>query len=106
VAQLRAGQRLILDGSHVSPVQAIDTTPTTAWTQGRIVLDGMTLEHAVTEVNRYVNAPVRLDAPGFADARISGSVETGDIGSFTTAVTAVLPLKAHTNSDGSVVLRP
>ncbi|RZF60641.1 hypothetical protein EWE75_22000 [Sphingomonas populi] len=106
VAQLQAGQRLILDGSRISRVQAIDTAPTTAWTQGRIVLDGMTLKHAINEVNRYVTTPVRLDAPGFADARISGSVETGDIGSFTTAVTAVLPLKAQTNSDGSVTLRP
>jgi len=106
VAQLRAGQRLVLDGSHISPVQAVDTAPTIAWTQGRIVLDGMTLEHAITEVNRYVNTPVRLDAPGFANARISGAVETGDIGSFTTAVTALLPLKAQTNSDGSVTLRP
>lgn len=106
VAQLQAGQRLIVDGSHVSPVQAIDTAPTTAWTQGRIVLDGMTLEHAIGEVNRYVNTPVHLDAPGFANARISGSVETGDIGSFTAAVTAVLPLKAQTNNDGSVTLRP
>ncbi|SDA36867.1 FecR domain-containing protein [Sphingomonas sp. NFR15] len=105
VTQLQPGQRLVLVSSRISPVQAIDTTPITAWTRGRIVLDGMTLEHAIAEVNRYVNTPVRLGARRFANARISGSVETGDIGSFTTAVTAVLPLKAQANSDGSVTLR-
>ncbi|MBP2274709.1 FecR family protein [Sphingomonas sp. PL20] len=104
IAQLRAGQGLTLDGAQRSAVRTVETTPALAWTQGRIVLDGMTLEHAIAEVNRYVKTPVRLDAPDFARARISGSVETGDVGSFTAAVTTVLPLKAQTNSDGSITL--
>lgn len=106
VVQLQEGQGLTLDGIQRSAVRAVETTPALAWTQGRIVLDGMTLERAIAEVNRYVKTPVRLDAPDFAQARISGSVETGDVGSFTAAVTTVLPLKAQTNSDGSITLQP
>ena len=106
VARLRAGQALTLTGGRVSSIKAVDTAPATAWTRGRIVLDGMTLQNAITAVNRYVDTPVRLDAPGFADARISGTVDTGDARNFAAAVTAVLPLKAQTDSDGSISLRP
>ena len=105
VARLRAGQALTLNSGRVSPIKAVDTAPATAWTRGRIVLDGMTLQDAITAVNRYVDTPVRLDAPGFADARISGTVDTGDARSFAAAVTAVLPLKAQTDADGSISLR-
>ena len=104
-ARLRAGQALTLNGGRVSPIKAVDTAPATAWTRGRIVLDGMTLQDAITAVNRYVDTPVRLEAPGFADARISGTVDTGDARSFAAAVTAVLPLKSQTDSDGSISLR-
>lgn len=105
VARLRAGQALTLNSGRLSAIKAVDTAPATAWTRGRIVLDGMTLQDAVTAVNRYVDTPVRLDTPGFADARISGTVDTGDARSFAAAVTAVLPLKAQTDSDGSISLR-
>ncbi|MCP8892824.1 FecR family protein [Sphingomonas faeni] len=105
VTQLHAGQALTLNGGRVGPIKAVDTALTTAWTRGRIVLDGMTLQDAITAVNRYVDTPVRLDAPGFADARISGTVDTCDARSFTAAVTAVLPLKSQTESDGSISLR-
>lgn len=105
VAQLRAGQGVTLDGGHVSLIKAVDMAPATAWTRGRIVLDGMTLQGAITAVNRYVDTPVRLDAPGFAETRISGTVDTGDPRSFFAAVTAVLPLKSQTDSDGSISLR-
>ncbi len=106
VARLSAGQALTLNGGRVSPIKAIDTVPATAWTRGRIVLDGMTLQDAITAVNRYVDTPVRLDATGYAEARISGTVDTGDARSFAAAVTAVLPLKSQTNTDGSISLRP
>lgn len=105
VARLRAGQSLTLNSGRVSPIKAVDTAPATAWTRGRIVLDGMTLQDAITAVNRYVDTPVRLGAPGFAEARISGTVDTGDARSFAAAVTAVLPLKAQTDADGSISLR-
>ena len=105
VARLRAGQALTVNGGRVSPIKAVDTAPATAWTRGRIVLDGMTLQDAITAVNRYVDTPVRLDAPGFAEARISGTVDTGDARSFTAAVTAVLPLKAKADANGSITLQ-
>ena len=105
VARLRAGQALTLNSGRVSPIKAVDMAPATAWTRGRIVLDGMTLQDAITAVNRYVDTPVRLEAPGFANARISGTVDTGDARNFAAAVTAVLPLKAQTDADGSISLR-
>ena len=105
VAHLRVGQGVTLNGGHASFIKTVDTAPATAWTRGRIVLDGMTLQGAITAVNRYVDTPVRLDAPGFAEARISGTVDTGDARSFAAAISAVLPLKSQTDGDGSISLR-
>ena len=104
-AHLRVGQGVTLKGEHVSFIKTVDTASATAWTRGRIVLDGMTLQGAISAVNRYVDTPVRLDAQGFAEARISGTVDTGDARSFAAAVTAVLPLKSQTDRDGSISLR-
>lgn len=102
--QLVAGQRFSLRGDHAPDVRTVDIASVTAWRQGRIVLDGMPLSEAVAEVNRYAHKPVRLDAGRFAGERFGGSFAVGDIDSFVAAVTAVLPLKAVRDADGSVHL--
>lgn len=99
---LVAGQQWS-DGAPTS-VQAANVTSATAWESGRIVLDGRSLADAIAEVNRYAAHPVRLDAPDYARARLSGSVVTGDTASFVAATTAMLPLGATTGADGSVTL--
>jgi transmembrane sensor len=81
-----------------------DVASATAWETGRIILDGRSLADAIAEVNRYAAHPVRLDAPRYAQARLSGSVVTGDTASFVAATTAMLPLAATTHDDGSVTL--
>jgi tRNA/rRNA methyltransferase len=45
-----------------------------------------------------------LVAPRFADVRLSGSIEAGDVQAFVTAVRALLPLQAVKGDDGSVSL--
>ena len=104
ISHLFSGQAL-----HVVPRQklapgAADTASSTAWTHGRLVLDSVPLAHAIDEVNRYTDHPVRLDDRAFADAKFSGSLTTGDVPSFIAAVTAILPLRAVTDDKGSVHL--
>jgi len=101
---LRPGQRLVLRGDTAAVVQGVDTKAATAWRQGRIVLDGWTLARAVAEVNRYTTRPVRLEATHFADARFSGTFDAGDIEGFVAATTALLPLTAVRDANGSIRL--
>ncbi|MGJ3648204.1 FecR family protein [Sphingomonas sp. GlSt437] len=101
---LAAGQQLALGADKTLVVHKIDTAAATAWKSGRIVLDRWTLGRALGEVNRYTTHPVELDAPQFADARLSGTFDVGDIDSFVAATTAVLPLDAVRDPDGAVRL--
>ncbi|RZF60860.1 DUF4880 domain-containing protein [Sphingomonas populi] len=101
---LRPGQRLVLRPDQTAVVQMVDTKAATAWRQGRIVLDGWTLARALSEVNRYTTQPVRLEATRFAEARLSGTFDAGDIEGFVAAATALLPLTAERDADGSVRL--
>lgn len=101
---LVAGQQWTASPGQMPTVRSVDTTQATAWTQGRIVLDGMPLGDAVAEVNRYAVHPVRLDAVDYADRRIGGSFEAGDVSSFVEAVTSLLPLRAERLEDGTTRL--
>jgi len=101
---LRSGQQLVLRPDHAAVMRAVDADTATAWTQGRIVLDGWTLARALVEVNRYTPRPVRLEAARYADARLSGTFDVGDIDSFVAAATALLPLTAQRDTDGAIRL--
>ena len=103
-ATLRTGQQLVLRPDRPAVVRAVDTGTATAWTQGRIVLDGWTLARALVEVNRYTPRPVRLGAARYSDARLSGTFDVGDIDSFVAAATALLPLTTQRDADGAIRL--
>ncbi|WBO24306.1 FecR family protein [Sphingomonas abietis] len=101
---LVAGQQWTVRPGEHPVVRAVDTMQATAWTQGRIVLDGMPLGEAIAEVNRYAAHPVRLEAADYAEERIGGSFEAGDVSSFVEAVTTLLPLHAERLEDGTTRL--
>lgn len=102
--RLRAGQQWRVRTHQAPQVRTVSTAAVTAWKSGRIILDGVTLRQAIVEVNRYASRPVRLDGPGYADARLSGSIDAGDVQAFVTAVTALLPLQAVQGDDGAISL--
>ena len=104
ISRLVSGQKLrVLPGRKPVPEMA-DLALANAWTHGHLVLDGVSLAHAIDEVNRYTDRPVRLADPTYAGAKFSGSLKTGDVPGFVAAVTAMLPLRAVTDKAGSVHL--
>ena len=101
---LNPGQQARLRVARAPDVRPVNVSTATAWTHGRIIFDGVPLEDAVAEVNRYTARPIRL-APGLqADRKLSGTFDTGDIDSFVTAATELLPIRAERASDGTVRL--
>ncbi|UAK25466.1 FecR family protein [Sphingomonas nostoxanthinifaciens] len=97
---LASGQQLIVRAGQAPHVRKVDPATATAWRSGRMVLDGITLGEAIAEANRYAARPVILEAKQYADRRISGSFEAGDVPSFVAAAVALLPLAAHRDKDG------
>lgn len=91
-------------GGQVGPIRSVDIDAETAWRSGRLLFKDTPLGDAVAEVNRYARRPIRLDAPALRAVAVNGSFETGDVETFTTAITALFPVKARSSDDGEIVL--
>jgi transmembrane sensor len=102
--QLASGQAWSRHRDEAPTVHPVDTTVATAWKQGRIVLEGRTLADAIAEVNRYTTRPIRLEAGRYANSQVGGSFDVGDVKGFVAATTALLPLEAVADADGTTRL--
>ena len=101
---MTAGQELTAVPDHQPTVQVADLEVTQAWELGHLVFRGEPLSDAVTEINRYTEHPITVD-PSAATIRISGVFNTGDIGSFVSAITGYFPVQATTDSNGAITLQ-
>lgn len=102
--ELVSGQAWSRHDDEAPTVRQADTAAATAWKHGRIVLEGRTLADAIAEVNRYTVHPVRLEAARYAGRKVGGSFDVGDVKGFVAATTALLPLQAVTEADGTTRL--
>lgn len=102
---LTPGKALATNASKPA-VQAIDAAAATSWTQGRLSFQGVRLDAAIAEVNRYSVKKISLAAPSLSAERISGVFDIGDTASFVAAVTDVYPLDVTAEPDGGALLRP
>jgi transmembrane sensor len=85
-------------------VVAVDPVVATSWVEGRLVFKGARLDQAVAEVNRYLVAPITLDASVTDTTRVNGVFKTGDREAFVAAVSDMFGLKVEVQSDGGVRL--
>jgi transmembrane sensor len=102
--RLFSGQEMLHPIGGAPVIRPVSGGATIAWTTGRIIFDNTPLSEAIAEINRYTQATVRLQAPSYAAAHVSGSFEVGDVGSFVQAATAVLPLSAERHANGQTNL--
>jgi transmembrane sensor len=98
------GQQWSTTAPEAAPTPA-DVAATTSWVGGRLTFHKTTLSDAVTEVNRYTKAPVRLEDPGLSNELISGMFDTGDVEAFIAAMTELYPLQAVRRPDGGYNLK-
>ncbi len=87
--------------AKVSPVNA---DAATSWTTGELTFVDMPLAEAVAEVNRYLAAPIILDAPAAANTPINGVFRSGDRTAFVSAAAHLFNLKAIREADDRVRL--
>lgn len=77
--------------------------PIIAWRQGEVILDRMSLADAIGEMNRYSKIPIRLDAPGKANRRISGVFRIGDSESFAQSAAALHRMRLYRRGDSMIL---
>lgn len=102
-SRMRAGQQARVTAEGVS-TRAVDAVRATSWTAGRLVFEDTPLRQAVTEVNRYLDDPVVLDAGVRADVPVNGVFRTGDRAAFASAAAAGLGLESRIQADGTLLL--
>lgn len=102
---VEAGRMLtVTDGSaRVLPVTADAMAAATAWQDGRIVFNGMSLGHAVAEFNRYLPHPIVLDGAGLTDVPLGGEFRIADPDSFLLALREGFGID-HRRQDGRIIL--
>ncbi|MGX1693456.1 FecR family protein [Brevundimonas naejangsanensis] len=85
-------------------VSTVNADTATSWTTGELTFVDTPLAEAVAEVNRYLAAPIVLDAPAAANTPINGVFRSGDRTAFVSAAAHLFDLKAIREADGKVRL--
>lgn len=98
---LAPGDQLTVTGDTLTKSR-IDPTRALSWKSGMITFTDVTLAEAATEMNRYSDIKLRVDAQ-VAEERLSGVFRVGDQEGFAAALEAFLPIKAE-RSVGEIVI--
>lgn len=94
------------DSAGASPdiVRDIDVAKVTGWREGRIFFDDLSLEDAVTEMNRHSAVHIRLESPALAGLRVNGMFKAGEQESFVAALQEYFPIEAERRGAREIVL--
>lgn len=102
---LVAGQatRTVQDG-RLSPSEKLDVANLLAWQRGRAVFRDVPLSEAVSEMNRYGHAPIRVSGDDVAAMRISGVFSVDNPSAFLDLLPAIAPVRVQSGADGSALI--
>ncbi len=101
---LEANQQIQANRERISITQHIDPAIITAWQRGKLHFDGTPLREVVADLQRYRQAPIRLNDARLDSLRVSGEYDTDAIESLINLLPVILPVSLARSSDGSVVI--
>jgi transmembrane sensor len=84
-------------------VASADIERTLAWREGRLELDGETLDSAVAEINRHSRLQLRVAGAALGRESLYGSFRMDDAAGFARAAAASLGTEARADPDGIVI---
>ncbi len=87
---------------HVSQTYAQDTS--LSWRSGKLILDNLSLDQALVQINRYLEKPLLLADKSTGSIRISGVYDTTQINRLVGNLPKVLPVYLTRNKQGNMVL--
>lgn len=97
-------------GATISPEEGlsiqtdVDVAAATAWRQGRLIVRDMSLSEVVAEINRYREQPIRIAEAKLGQQRVTASFLLDEQSAVLQALQQILPLRARTQDDGSIIL--
>ncbi|MBL8270846.1 FecR family protein [Steroidobacter sp.] len=100
---LAPGDRLTIPADATPAVDHPAMEAVTAWRRGLVALDGMSLSHAVQEMNRYSQTRLIIEQAEAQQLPVGGSFRIGDSASFAAAVAATYGLQVERRDDDIVI---
>ncbi|WP_260927520.1 FecR family protein [Novosphingobium sp. 9] len=85
------------------PVASAEIDRMLAWRDGRLELDGETLDSAVADINRHSRLQVHVASPALGRQSLYGSFRMDDAEGFASAAAMSLGAQAHKGPDGIVI---
>jgi transmembrane sensor len=77
--RLTAGKQVVVQSSgSAEPVREVDTERALAWSEGRLVFDGVPLGRVAEEFNRYNHVQLRIDGDDLAQRPVRGVFQASD----------------------------
>lgn len=107
VRNLTANQQTgVVQGQALDEVRHVDADSSRAWTRGKVIFNNAALSHVIDEINRYLDRPVRLDAPQLAKLHLSGVFSVDDPHAMIDALPAIAPVRLDYQPDGRISILP
>lgn len=97
--ELVAGQQLTVSANGNTQIETANVERTTAWQEGRLVIDNEPLSSVILRVNRYTTRSLSVADDGTGALRISGVFDSRDVDGFVSTITHYLPVEAETTAD-------
>lgn len=105
-AELAPGQQLDSSRPNLRTLSTADLENVTAWRQGQLAFDGLTLAEAVARIDTYHGVKITV-APEIAGLEPGGTFALDDLPALLRALENALSVKVLRNDDGSYrVVRP
>lgn len=102
--QLPAGQQVSYSaGAGLQLPSEANVEAATAWRDGRLVLQGRTLDEAINDINRYSRLPIELANTEIGALEVSGYVRTDNIDAWLRGLEAVFPVRVDIQPDRIVI---
>jgi transmembrane sensor len=98
-AELTAGMQAVVVPGRMLQLKRIDPARATAWRNGKLMLDDISLRDAIPQINRYLKVPLQLDGNEVGELRFGGIYDTSDLGQLISALPRVLPVKLRRSDD-------
>lgn len=93
VISLAQRDQATFNDGRFSAVNQVDIAGADAWKNGRLQMNFVTLEQAVTEINRYRRGAVKLSAPQLAQHKINAVIDLNQIDVWLAALETTLPIQ-------------
>ncbi|MEB0204524.1 FecR family protein [Pseudomonas sp. CCC3.1] len=100
--RLAPGQQLAVLNGQLQPTENADLSKILAWQERKLVFSHTPLSQAIEQIQRYRQAPIRLDDQSLANLPISGVFNTDKVDDLLDLLPHILPLNITRDTDGTL----